>query len=559
MSTGQLFRRNGAILHDHEPPEEGRRELSRPPWLTASDPYRAVSNRPPQRHGGLRDDPAREVGDRVPDEETSGGVCSEFLPDENRHGVRNPDRAHRVGADESDWQGSVTEPEGPEAGHIPRDSARRGESSVRSNSVPPLDNRSPTAPLEVDRVSAADAGEPRTGRPFTESGQVAAGGLAPSTEESGLLPSGVPLPVLPPPPGWTPGIPPPEWWLPPGPPGWPPFDPGAHPPPKQSHAHTSSEVPRVQAFRPPPSLDEAKVTDPRTFAPRSGWRRAVHRATRGYLNLGEARKDQAQEDLLTQIRQPIEGDFRIAVLSIKGGVGKTTTTLGLGSALAMARRDRVIAVDANPDRGTLAERVQDSSTSSTVRDLLTDPNINRYADVRSHTRMAVSRLEVLASEQDPAAAEIFNDADYRRAIGILGHYYNVILTDCGTGIMHSAMAGVLELAHSIVLVSSPAIDAVRSASATLDWLVQHGHSRLVQEGHVVLSAERQGSATLRVNQVCEFFESRCQSIRLVPFDPHLAEGADVDFELLKPATRQSYYELAGAIAENFPRLHAGSR
>jgi MinD-like ATPase involved in chromosome partitioning or flagellar assembly len=330
---------------------------------------------------------------------------------------------------------------------------------------------------------------------------------------------------------------------------------GAQSLPAQSHMPIPPEVQRVQTFRIPPSLDEAKIVNPRTSAPRSGWRRAVHRATRGHINLGDSRKDRAQEDLLSQIRHPIAGDFRIAVLSIKGGVGKTTTTLGLGSALALARRDRVIALDANPDRGTLGERVRDVSTSSTVRDLLTDPNINRYADVRGHTRMALSRLEVLASEQDPAAADIFDEEDYRRTIAILGHYYNVILTDCGTGIMHSAMAGVLELAHSIVLVSSPAIDAVRSASATLEWLMQHGHSGLVREGHVVLSAARPGSAALKLDTVCEFFQARCQSIHFIPFDPHLAEGADVDFEMLKPTTRQAYLGLAGAVAQNFPRLH----
>lgn len=36
--------------------------------------------------------------------------------------------------------------------------------------------------------------------------------------------------------------------------------------------------------------------------------------------------------------------------------------------------------------------------------------------------------------------------------------------------MHSAMAGVLDLAHSLVLISSSAIDGARSAAATLDWL-----------------------------------------------------------------------------------------
>jgi MinD-like ATPase involved in chromosome partitioning or flagellar assembly len=344
-------------------------------------------------------------------------------------------------------------------------------------------------------------------------------------------------PLPPPPPGWLP--PPPPGWLPPPP-----------PPPRN--------IEPPQGYRVlPPSLDQAPMVDRARSVPRSGWRRALHRASGGRLNPGESRKQRDQEDLLALIRQPIAGDFRIAVLSIKGGVGKTTTTLGLGSALAMVRSDRVIAVDANPDRGTLAERVVDSSTDSTVRDLLSDPDINRYADVRSHTRMAGSRLEVLASEQEPAVSEVFGEADYRRTVDILRHYYNIILTDCGTGIMHSAMAGVLDLAHAIVLVSSPAMDAARSASATLDWLMQHGYSALVREAHVVLSSSRPGSAAMKLDRVYEHFEARCGSIHHIPFDPHLAEGADIDFSLLNPHTYQAYLELAGAVAQKFPRLQGG--
>ncbi|OBF86683.1 hypothetical protein A5791_20595 [Mycobacterium sp. 852002-51163_SCH5372311] len=374
------------------------------------------------------------------------------------------------------------------------------------------------------------------------------------------------LPPWPPPP--LPGpFPPPPWW--PGPPpgqrAIPKPHPASHPPATDQPPRPGSPPgpprppagvppPNYQPFRVPPSIDEAEITNPYRFAPPSGWRRLVHNATGGHVNPGASRKERTQEHLLAEIRQPIAGDFRIAVLSIKGGVGKTTTTFGLGSALAMVRHDRVIAVDANPDRGTLAERVGDTSTTSTVRDLLSDPNIHRYADVRNHTLMAASRLEVLASEQDPAVAEVFGAEDYRRTVEILRYFYNVILTDCGTGIMHSAMSAILDLAHTIVLVSSPAIDAARSASATLDWLMQHGHSGLVREAHVVLSASRPGSAALKLDKVYEHFQPRCRSIHLIPFDPHLAEGADVDFARLRPATRQAYLELAGAVAENFGRL-----
>ncbi|ANW68022.1 secretion protein EspI [Mycobacterium sp. djl-10] len=263
--------------------------------------------------------------------------------------------------------------------------------------------------------------------------------------------------------------------------------------------------------------------------------------------------EREQQALLDTIRQPLAGDVRIAVLSIKGGVGKTTTTIGLGSAFAMVRCDRVIAVDANPDRGTLAERIADSSTSSTVRDLLLDARVERYADVRRHTRLAPSRLEVLASVQDPAVAEIFGESDYRRAIEILQPHYNIILTDCGTGIMHSSMASVLELAHVLVLVSSPAADAARSAAATLDWLTQHGHGRLARESHVVFSGVQPGAGSPAFEEMHQYFEARTGSVHDIPFEPHLARGADVDFSLLSPDAVLAYLNLAAAVAGTFSR------
>jgi len=50
-------------------------------------------------------------------------------------------------------------------------------------------------------------------------------------------------------------------------------------------------------------------------------------------------------------------------------------------------------------------------------------------------------LEVLASERDPHRAEAFSEADYRGALSVLEGFYNLVLTDCGTGLTHSAMRG----------------------------------------------------------------------------------------------------------------------
>ncbi|WP_054816848.1 MinD/ParA family ATP-binding protein [Nocardia arizonensis] len=285
-------------------------------------------------------------------------------------------------------------------------------------------------------------------------------------------------------------------------------------------------------------------------APRSGWRRAVHKVSGGMINPGESAADIVYRDLVDRVNQPVRGDYRIAILSLKGGVGKTTTTVGLGSTFASLRGDRVIAIDANPDLGTLAHRVP-RQTRSTVRNLLEDQQISRYSDVRAHTSQAPSRLEVLASEQDPAVSEAFSEADYRKAIGILQAFYNIILTDCGTGLMHSAMSGVLDMASSLVLVTSPAIDGARSASATLDWLDHHGYSKLVERTVVVVNASRRGASTVDLDQLRKLFLDRTRAVQVVPFDDHLAEGAEIDLELVSKATQRALLELAAMVADDF--------
>lgn len=289
-------------------------------------------------------------------------------------------------------------------------------------------------------------------------------------------------------------------------------------------------------------------------APSGGWRRGVHRITGGLFNPGESSDDAHHDDLVARIRQPIGGDYRIAVLSLKGGVGKTTTTIGLGSTFSSMRGDCVIAVDANPDFGTLAQRIPEQ-TQSTVRDLIAVADrIERYSDVRAHTSQAPSRLEVLASERDPAVSEAFSEDDYRRVIDILQVYYNIILTDCGTGIMHSAMKGVLDLANALVLVGSPAVDGARSAAATLDWLQHHGYSDLVDRTVVVISSPRPGTSNIDLDALTEHFLARCRAVQFVPFDEHLAEGAEIDLNLLQPATRRAFAELAAMVADDFPVL-----
>ena len=308
---------------------------------------------------------------------------------------------------------------------------------------------------------------------------------------------------------------------------------------------------------PPNALNQSVIVNPVKRAPKGGWRKFVHGMTGGYINPGDSARNARADELLQRIQTPLRGDYRIAVMSLKGGVGKTTTTVALGGVFATLRGDRVIAIDANPDLGTLAQRVA-APGPSTIRDLLAAADTSRYPQVRSYTTQAKSRLEVIGSERDPAFSESFSEMDYRRAIDILQHHYNVILTDCGTGLMHSAMAGVLDLANTLILVSSPALDGAQSASATLDWLNLHGYEQLAANSVVVISGAHPGQATIDMDQLISHFRSRTRAVQVIPFDRHLSEGAVVDLDLISKSTMRAYKELAAIVAEDFDRWHRHS-
>ena len=303
-------------------------------------------------------------------------------------------------------------------------------------------------------------------------------------------------------------------------------------------------------------LSSARLLRNTKRPPQSGWRRMIYVLSGRMINPGESPTDIRRRELTARVNQPLLGCYKIAMLSLKGGVGKTTMTATLGATFASLRGDRVVAVDANPDRGTLSQKIP-LETSATVRNLLRDAQrVRRYTDVRAYTSQGPSRLEVLASEQDPAVSEAFSEEDYRRTVNLLEHFYNIVLTDCGTGLMHSAMYGVLGVADQLVIVSSGSIDGARSASATMDWLDAHGHGELVANSVVVINFVHRSRGGVDLDRVSEHFAARCRAVVRIPFDAHLEEGAEIDLDRLEPNTRMALLDLAANVADAFNRVHA---
>ncbi|MBC6457130.1 AAA family ATPase [Actinomadura sp. HBU206391] len=475
----------------------------------------------------------------------------EYGPEQNTQNLpEQPQQAYPWGAAQSYEAPPQQQAEGPEP-MAPYSSYEQGEPQGPAAPYPPYEAQGSAAPYAPYQQQGEAQGPAAPYPPYQQQGEAqapyppyqqgesqgAAAPYAPHQQTDGTAP-------YPPQQGQGPGQAPPA---------------GAYP--LQQQPPVSPSIPGVpqQAGSAVPQTSDSLSADTllrnRRSAPASGWRRAVYKATAGAIHPGEAPGELRRRELLARARTPVaSGHHRVAVMSLKGGVGKTTTTVGLGASLASLRGDRVIAVDANPDRGTLSDKVR-LETAATVRDLLNErEQIQRYADVRAFTSQSSSRLEVLASDRDPAMSEAFSEEDYRSVTRVLEHYYSICLTDCGTGLLHSAMAGVLALADQLVLVSSPSVDGARSASATLDWLEAHEHGDLVRGGVVVLSMVRSRSkSTVDLDRLQQHFESRCRAVVRIPYDAHLEEGAEVELDQLTPATQDAYLVLAATIGDGFGR------
>ncbi|WP_067200636.1 MinD/ParA family ATP-binding protein [Microbacterium sp. XT11] len=295
-------------------------------------------------------------------------------------------------------------------------------------------------------------------------------------------------------------------------------------------------------------LDPSQVTKPE---PEGAWSQFLYTISGRRINIGDGRRARERKALTARIAAPLSGSARfVPVLSRKGGVGKTTITALLGMALADAREDRVIAVDANPDRGTLADRVARPHHNKSVRDLVRiHGDVRGYHDISAIVARDATRLDVLASDADPHIAEAFSDSDYRDVADVAAHYYSLVLTDTGTGIVHSVMSATLDLADQIVIVSGLSVDEARLASETLTWLETNGYAEQAREAIVVLNQSTPGAPLVRLNELEAHFATRTKKVVRVPYDPQIAGGGTIVFANLQPETRVAARELAALLVE----------
>jgi MinD-like ATPase involved in chromosome partitioning or flagellar assembly len=236
----------------------------------------------------------------------------------------------------------------------------------------------------------------------------------------------------------------------------------------------------------------------------------------------------------------------LAVSSADGGVGRSTVVAALGSLLALATPDPVVAVDANPRPwGGLGERV--GPGSGTVWDAVRElPRLGSRTEVERWTRRGPSGLLALAGEVEVTAHR--HPPTHHEALAVadaLRTLYPLVLLD----LMMAEARGVWRAqagASAALLVARATAESIQH---TLRLIAYQQSDRKAQAPAapllVVVSTSPRTSGDVRA--VLRQAGSVAAAVHAIPYDPMLADAAPIDARRLAKATRRALLELAADI------------
>lgn len=327
----------------------------------------------------------------------------------------------------------------------------------------------------------------------------------------------------PPPQQWTPAVDPQQRWAP------------------RADPHAGGE-----SFR---HIQVGEVVKPRREPPTIGWRKTVYTATGTLVNLGAGKHERDLRDWTARITSNIPGNYQIAAVSMKGGVGKTRVTAAVGSVFAHHRGGGVIAVDADDTGGRLGGFI-DPATTATVREFLADPDALTHPKTRSYTGRNRERLEVLASHQNVASEFAFDEQAFFDTISRTRRIYQLALVDCAA-MKGDVFKAVLSSSDALMILGSCTVDGGLMIEKTVNWLAARRGHELLKRSVIVLNDANRSATPKFINHVTETLGKRVKKVMTVPWDRHLRDAATLDFPALRKDTQEALLELAAVLGDGF--------
>ena len=264
----------------------------------------------------------------------------------------------------------------------------------------------------------------------------------------------------------------------------------------------------------------------------------------------------------TRVQQTIAGTATVAVINVKGGQGKTPTTLMLASIFGRNRGGGVVAWDANESKGTLAERAAAAAPAgrdTCVWDLL------EHADTLAAGTTAAGALgaflrkqptteEVLASDNSSTRPRAIGAAECATVMSVLRRHRSLVVVDTGNDDLAENWRWVTSHADVLVVPLTIRRDAAATVTQMLRGLSARGLDELVATAVVAIAATPESSAGDRAAIIADLQAAGIRRVFEMPYEPAFASGDRIVPEQLSQSTTSAYTALAAEVADTIAAL-----
>ncbi|MFD3618255.1 MinD/ParA family protein [Streptomyces sp. NPDC058676] len=315
-------------------------------------------------------------------------------------------------------------------------------------------------------------------------------------------------------------------------------------------AQAPPQAPAPRARSPRATPDSRPVVDKKLASAGRGPRRGepfsarALRAVRRTVSSSAAREVAETTATAEILQQPVTTGRQIAVTSIRGGSGKTTVAALLGTTYAHYRQDPTLVIEADPALGSLPLRLGAETLRWTTGDLadVVQPQMS-LLEITGYLVQLPDNAWLLPGSQGQVGAMLDTKA-YERVMVSMRRYFGVTVVDCETMPAEVARTA-LSAAQARILTVPATLEGVASTHAVLQWM--RGLPRDITTSTVVVLTETVPHTGVDVEKAAEQLKSTGASVRILPYDRHLAAGGTIRTDLLARDTREAATRLAAEV------------
>ncbi|MCC5479528.1 MinD/ParA family ATP-binding protein [Streptomyces barringtoniae] len=269
------------------------------------------------------------------------------------------------------------------------------------------------------------------------------------------------------------------------------------------------------------------------------------------LTSSAAQEVAVESRLGSMVQQPVTTGRVIAVTSIRGGVGKTTTAALLSRAFSHYRHDPVLALEADAALGTLPVRMGAQSVRWSCVELsrILTPSM-QLTDITGYLVPVADGGWLLPASQGRVGAPL-DVATYRTVTLALRRYFAVTVVDCET-LPGEVARTAMDTAHARVVVAPLTAEGVGGTRIVLDWLGGLPHAALAST--VVALTSNTPDANLDLKAATAHLRETGVTLVHLPYDRHLAGGGPIMPDRLGEATRRAATQLAAESLQRAVRV-----